>query len=211
MQKITSEQSLKEIRDIKQIMERSSRFLSLSGLSGVAAGCIALAGAAIAYYEIGKNSFDETDYSSRSSVSDLFSMKLFVLGMIVFFGALVMAFIFTYIRSRKQGVQIWGAASKRLLLNISLPLIAGGIFILKLLQTGYIGLIAPSCLIFYGLALINASKYTLSEVRYLGYGQLILGLISLYFIGYGLFFWAAGFGLLHIIYGTIMWNKYEKE
>jgi hypothetical protein len=79
-----------------------------------------------------------------------------------------------------------------------------------MVQDGIFSLIAPGCLIFYGLALVNASKYTLKEVRYLGYGQMILGIINLWFIGYGIFFWAIGFGVLHILYGTMMWWKYEK-
>lgn len=95
--------------------------------------------------------------------------------------------------------------------NVSVPLIVGGIFLFKLMHFGTFGLIAPGCLIFYGLALINASKYTLVEVKYLGYSELVLGLISLLFEGCGLYFWAAGFGLLHIVYGIYMWQKYERN
>jgi hypothetical protein len=100
--------------------------------------------------------------------------------------------------------------ARRLLLNVSLPMIVGGIFILKLLQAGEYGLIVPACLIFYGLALVNASKYTLGEVRYLGYGQILLGLINCWAINYGLYFWAIGFGMLHIVYGAVMLYKYER-
>ena len=96
------------------------------------------------------------------------------------------------------------------MLNVSIPMIAGGMYLLKLIENGAYGLIAPGCLIFYGLALVNASKYTLDEVRYLGYGQIILGVLNCWAPGYGLYFWAAGFGILHIIYGVLMWRKYEK-
>ena len=65
-------------------------------------------------------------------------------------------------------------------------------------------------LIFYGLALVNASKYTLTDIRYLGYCEIVLGLVNMFYIGKGLYFWAAGFGVLHIIYGAIMWCKYER-
>jgi hypothetical protein len=79
-----------------------------------------------------------------------------------------------------------------------------------MLKLEYYVLIPPACLIFYGLALVNASKYTLGEVRYLGYGQLILGVINIWLPEYGLYFWAAGFGVLHIVYGLVMWYRYEK-
>jgi hypothetical protein len=90
-------------------------------------------------------------------------------------------------------------------------MIVGGLFIWRITDLGAYGLIAPACLLFYGLALINGSKYTLSEVRYLGYLQLVLGIINLWAMGYGLYFWAAGFGVLHILYGIVMWNKYERN
>jgi hypothetical protein len=90
-------------------------------------------------------------------------------------------------------------------------MIVGGIFLLKLIENGTYGLIAPGCLIFYGLALINGSKYTLSEIKYLGYCEIFLGIIGCWFTGLGLYFWAVGFGVLHIIYGTVMWFKYERN
>ena len=211
-----SRQSLETLQEIKRMMERSSRFISLSGLSGICAGICALIGAWLAYPYV----FGYKDYIIKGN--DLIALALdndyrlivytylFWIAAGTFFAALTSAFIFTWIKSRKEGVPIWGKTAKRLLLNVSIPLIAGAIFLFKLVHFGTFGLIAPGCLIFYGLALINASKYTLNEIRYLGYLQMLLGIINLWFVGYGLYFWAAGFGLLHIAYGTYMWWKYER-
>lgn len=105
---------------------------------------------------------------------------------------------------------MWGAATIRLFWNTVIPLTVGAIFIIRLMQLGEYQLVAPGCLIFYGLALVNASKYTLGEIRYLGFGQLALGIMNLWSIGFGLYFWAMGFGILHIIYGIVMWYKYER-
>jgi ABC-type spermidine/putrescine transport system permease subunit II len=129
----------------------------------------------------------------------------------VLIAALVLGFLFTYLRSRKTNTPIWGTTAKRLLINVCVPMIVGGIFLLKLIDNGNYGLVAPGCLIFYGLGLLNASKYTLAEVRYLGYAQILLGIISLQVMGNGLWFWALGFGVLHIIYGAFMWWKYERS
>lgn len=90
-------------------------------------------------------------------------------------------------------------------------MVVGGIFLLKLIDSENYGLVAPGCLIFYGLGLLNASKYTLVEIRYLGYAQILLGIISLQMVGDGLLFWALGFGVLHIVYGAFMWWKYERS
>jgi hypothetical protein len=128
----------------------------------------------------------------------------------VFAAAFFSAFYFTWRKSNRQGNSLWSAASKRLFWNTAIPLSAGGLFILAMLQHDEWRFVAPSCLVFYGLALVNASKYTLTDIRYLGYCEIVLGLISMQWIGFGLFFWAIGFGVLHIVYGIVMWWKYER-
>jgi hypothetical protein len=216
---------LNTLQDIKQMMERSSRFISLSGLSGVAAGCCALAGAWFAYgiiypdnhslsagHERYKGDYvTDVDSGNSISLSEFMGNRLFQIAIFTFIAAFVLAFLFTYLRSRKTHTPLWGNTARRLMINVSIPMVVGGIYMWKMVQEGIFGLIAPGCLIFYGLALVNASKYTLKEVRYLGYGQIILGLINLWFIGYGIHFWALGFGVLHIVYGIVMWWKYEKS
>lgn len=210
-------QSLEAIQDIKKMMERSSRFISLSGWSGMAAGVCALAGAwyagkLIKEYEI-QNDGDYYDIRALSLFTggDMsLSEKLFWLGAVVFVCAFVLALLFTYLRSKKNNIPLWGSTARRLMWNTVIPLFVGGIFVFAMLQRGYYSLVAPACLIFYGLALVNGSKYTLGEVRYLGYCQLLLGMINLWSVGNGLYFWAFGFGVLHIIYGAIMWWKYDR-
>ena len=209
--------SLQELQHIKRMMERSSRFISLSGLSGIAAGLCALVGAWIARSEINKyflennTSFDDYSgtYIFRGNLN-LLVINLLIVALVTFAAAFITAFLFTYLRSKKAGVPLWGKATIRLFWNMIIPLAAGGLFLLRSASFGHFELLAPGCLIFYGLALVNASKYTLGEVRYLGYGQILIGIINLWMVGYGLFFWAAGFGLLHIIYGLLMWFKYER-
>ena len=210
---------LETLQDIRSMMEKSSRFISLSGWSGIAAGVCALVGAALAYpeivaYRVAKSGTELVDplrdYSASNS-HDSLEQKLIIIAAVVFIAAFISAFLFTYFRSRKTGIPIWGGSARRLMWNTVLPMVTGGLVILKMLELGYYELIAPCCLIFYGLALVNGSKYTLGEVKYLGYGQVVLGIMNLWLLGYGLFFWAAGFGILHIIYGTLMWWKYERK
>lgn len=211
------QQSLEAIHDIKRMMERSSRFISLSGLSGISAGICALIGSWLAWpYVYGKKDFIiNTEAAIAQAIGNdygiIFNTWLFWIAAGTFLAALISAFIFTYLKSKKEGMPIWGNSARRLMFNVCIPLLVGGIFLFKLLQFGTFGLVAPGCLLFYGLALINASKYTLNEIRYLGYAEIILGIINLNFVGYGLYFWAAGFGILHIVYGIYMWMKYERK
>ncbi len=212
-----NQQSLETLQDIKRMMERSSRFISLSGLSGISAGICALIGAWIAQpYVVGsKDYIIDTNLALVQAATNDYSIVtntwLFWIAGGTFVAALISAFIFTWIKSKKEGIPIWGTSAKRLLVNVSVPLLVGAIFLFKLIHYGTFGLIAPGCLLFYGLALINASKYTLTEIRYLGYLQILLGIINLWCVGYGLYFWAMGFGVLHIVYGTYMWWKYERN
>jgi len=199
------------LRDIKQMMERSSRFISLSGLSGIAAGVFALIGAYIGYNQIHDYYIQFNEHGYSGVEFQKLKIKLLVLAASVLAAALVSAFYFTWRRAKHNHLPVWDITSKRLVLNMLIPLVTGGFFILAILQNDEWRYVASACLIFYGLALVHAGKYTLTDVRYLGFCEIFIGLISTQFIGYGLYFWAAGFGLLHIIYGFIMWWKYERE
>ncbi len=203
--------SVEEIRDIRRIMQRSSRFISLSGLSGIAAGVCALVGSYFAYdwireyylrYEH-RTEFDGADFQKLK-------LRLLVLAVGVLGVALTSALYFTWRRARQNHLPLWDLSSRNLMWNMLIPLITGAVFILAMLQYNEWRFVAPACLIFYGLALVNGSKYTVSDIRYLGYLEILLGLITTQFIGYGLYFWALGFGVLHIVYGLIMWWKYER-
>ena len=206
-------ESLETLKDIKRMMERSSRFISLSGLSGISAGICALLGAILANHKIflWKTAHSYVSASGWIDPDHELLYQLFVIASVTFVAAFISAFAFTYFRSRKSGIAIWGSISARLMWNTLIPLSAGGIFLLRMLELQEYNLIAPGCLIFYGLALVNASKYTLGEVRYLGFGILLIGIINLWNFKYGLQLWALGFGVLHIIYGAAMWWKYERK
>ena len=209
---MNEQQPLEELQHIKRMMERSSRFISLSGLSGIAAGICALAGAWFASQKIHCWVKGDCQLSRLiSNAGDDLLNDLVWIATLTFVAAFVFAFLFTWLRSKKNGTPIWGSTTMRLFWNTVIPIAVGGIFLIRMMQLGEYQLVAPGCLLFYGLALVNASKYTLSEVRYLGYGQIILGLLNLWLIGYGLQFWAMGFGVLHIVYGIVMWWKYERK
>jgi hypothetical protein len=203
-------QHLEAIEDIRRMMNRSSRFISLSGLSGIAAGICALIGAYFAYDWIHEFSVNNSDSYSGDSFQKL-KLNLILLGAAVVGAALVSAFYFTWRRANKNKMPIWDHSSKMMIISMMVPFVTGGLFILAMLQYNDWRFVAPCCLIFYGLALVNGGRYTLSEIKYLGYFQIIIGLISTQFIGYGLYFWVIGFGILHIIYGLIMWMKYERK
>lgn len=199
----------KDLSSIRSVMERSVKFISLSGLSGVLAGIYALIGAAAAYYLIHypASPFRYRIYpASPSSVL----WKLTGIAALVLTGSILTALWLSHRKAKRYNLSLWNATSRRLLINLSIPLITGGIFILIVLYNGHYGIAAPACLIFYGLALIQCSPHTYEEIRYLGFSEIALGLIASALPAYGLFFWAFGFGILHIIYGGVMHYRYDQ-
>ncbi|MEM7108281.1 MAG: hypothetical protein AAF519_08645 [Bacteroidota bacterium] len=206
----SKDQYINDISEIKNIMERSSRFISLSGLSGVFAGSYALIGAWLVFNRM--YSTEEGFIYSRvvkyTYNSDVVFMLSVAIGVLVL--AIVTGIFFTTRKARKEGRKIWDNTTKRLLVNLLIPLITGGIICLILLDKNQYLMVPPATLVFYGLALVNASHHTFRDIRYLGITQITLGLIAFIYLGYGLLFWAIGFGIMHIVYGTSMYFKYEK-
>lgn len=214
----TQSEHLKNLQEIRSIMERSSRFLSLSGLSGIFAGLVALLGALAVYlYQqdffygryLNHGILLHEDILAGTELSK-FLLFIFIDAIAVLTLALSFGVFFTTRNARKKGLPIWDKSAKRMLVNLFIPLVTGGLFCLVLLYHHLIYLIAPSTLVFYGLSLINASKFTLNDVRYLGICEIVLGLLAMVFVGYGLVFWTFGFGVLHIVYGFAMYWKYER-
>ena len=201
-----------DIRSIRKIMEESSRFLSLSGLSGVFAGVTAVAGGCIAQFVILKNSslFTGGSLSSLSSInSSPLKPGLFIDALVVLLLALAGAIIFSVRKAKQKDQRLWTPVSKRLLVNLFIPLITGAFLIVVFCVENQWQYIIPVMLIFYGLSLVSAGKFTFGEVFYLGLAELITGCLSAVFHELSVFFWIFGFGILHIIYGIVMYSKYE--
>jgi len=201
-----------DLASIRSLMERSSKFISLSGLSGILAGIYALIGSGAAYcilYNTGSVS-SPSRYNALSIYNSVELVQLMGLSLVVLVASIATGVLLSVKKARKNRVSIWGPSSRALLFNMMVPLLTGGILILILLLRGYLGIIAPTTLIFYGLSLIGASNNTFYDVKYLGFSEIILGLIAALFPGWGLLFWAIGFGVLHIVYGSIMYIKYDR-
>ncbi len=201
---------LKDIQDIKEMMSKSSQFISLSGLSGILAGVYALVGAWMAYKTIYFDTSTMGNYK-HLVISQEAVYKLLVIAAAVVILSLATGLFLSIRKAKKNNETVWNSAAKRLFINFMIPMVTGGFFILFLIEKEMLGLVAPLTLLFYGLACVNASKYTLGGVRYLGITMIVLGLLSTWFLGYGLLFWAIGFGFCHILYGSVMYFKYERK
>lgn len=192
-------QAHQDLASIRNLMERSSKFISLSGLSGILAGIYALVGSALLYWVMYFPMQPEPDWAAAV-----------VIAAAVLLASIITGIVLSIRKAKKKGQLIWGPASRGLLFHMMSPLVTGGIIIIISFYKGYGELAAPVSLIFYGLALISASSFTFTDIKYLGLCEIALGLIAAVYTGIGLLFWAIGFGVLHIVYGSIMYLKYDR-
>lgn len=209
--------SIEDLNQIRNIMERSTQFLSLSGLSGIFAGVYALVASWFVYHNFSDIVMENVSGYSQTVIeisdSSFISAKIqyaLMVGLIVMILSVLTGYFFTRSKAKRSGQNVWSSTSKRMLLNLAIPLLVGAVFCVMLVKHNAFGLVIPATLVFYGLALLNASQHTIGTVKYLGYAEIILGLIAAYFIGYGLIVWAIGFGILHVVYGLTMYFKYDK-
>jgi len=202
---MSSEDYLKDISEIKNLMNKSSKFISLSGLSGILAGIYALIGAGFAYWYLQISGEDYVVIDSK--LFQYILLDLVLVGIL----SIGTAIYLTTKKAKQNNQKIWDSLTKRLLSSFVIPLLAGGIYILIILNQQKYGQTGALMLLFYGLALLSASKYTIGDVKYLGYTKIVIGLICAIFPGYGFWFWVLGFGIMHIVYGTVMFFKYDRK
>lgn len=204
---------LETLNEIRSIMERSSRFISLSGFSGVFAGIYALLGVLLGYFYMGihlsQPGYYKLVYNADKTINKNFILFFIILSVTVMVLSVATAVFLSIRKAKKLNVSIWDKPGKYLLRNLSIPLTTGGIFCLILMFHGLYELIAPAMLIFYGLSLVNAGKYAVNEIGQLGICEILIGLTACFFLDYGLLFWATGFGILHLVYGIIMYYRHE--
>ena len=202
-----------DLQTIRDIMERSSKFLSLSGLSGIFAGICALIGASIAWFLIldsGHVQYIEYMVSpgGSSTAGVRFNVALDAILILAF--AVFGVIYFSHRKAGRVGQKLWTVSTRRLLVHFTIPLAAGGIFTLILVFRGNLELVASVMLIFYGLSLVNAGKFTFGEIHHLGVTEIVLGILAGIFVSYSLLFWAIGFGVMHIVYGAVMYYRHER-
>ncbi len=210
------EKYLQQISTIKTLMESNSKFLSLSGLSGVWAGGVALVGCGATAFYMKDNFFLTNTWNAilaennNPVYTNSNAVVLFIIACIILIFAVIGGFVFTLLKVKQQGDTLWNSVSKKMLVELFSILTVGGVFcIIQLQQHQYLYLISTT-LLFYGLALYHISKYTVRDIQYLSFFLILLGLLNTYFNNYGVLFWCIGFGVLHIVYGTAMYLKYDR-
>lgn len=194
---------------IRSIMERSTTFMSLTGLSGVMAGIFGLLTTAVIAYGLGTAFFDDTAKMHLANNAELRYMIVGVAAAALFV-TLATAVTLTVRKARSKGLSVWDKVTQRFAVHLFLPLSAGGLFTIALALDGQLDFVCPAMLLFFGLSLLNASRFVQCDMFWLGTAEVALGLVASFVPTLGLILWGAGFGLATLIYGTLMYYKYER-
>ena len=199
-----AEKAAEELKVIRRLMERPVQYSTMSGLSGILAGCAALAGVA-------------ADWTVSRSHPPLESVKISIALWAGVFGvAFTAAVVLTRLRERRRGMPFWSDVKRRILLTIGPPFVVcvgltAAIVYRWWAQQGpnMWGMIPAVWMVCYGLALWQVGLFSPVEVRVLGVAFLASGIVaaaSLHTHPY----WALGvtFGGFHIVYGTVVWLRH---
>ena len=193
---MNKDKALESVNEIKELMEKSSKFISISGLAAIMAGVYALAGTYIATCLV------------TPDTTLIVALKLMIMVAIL---VLVTAGILSYNKSKKLRQKFFSKLTYRALWNFSLPMLTGGALCISLLLHGYYDILSSVMLLFYGLTLVNVSKFTYANIAWLGYAFICLGVIDSFWEGHALLFWTIGFGGFHILYGILFYLHYERK
>lgn len=198
-----SENYLKDISEIKNLMNKSSQFISLSGLSGAFAGIYAIIGAA--YFYITTRSIKISDFETKDIDKATIIFILFVIL------STLTTIIFTSIRAKSLDEKSWDVKTKNLVQAFFTPILIGLVFVLILYFNNEYNYLLALLLVFYGIGLLNAGFTTNNLVKPLGYIQVTFGLICAIKYDYTFWFFAIGFGIVHLVYGSIVYFKIDKK
>jgi hypothetical protein len=201
---------LTDITAIRSMMERSSKFLALSGQAAVMAGLYALAGSLIAWKILKLHPESMVPNSGMSSPGSAEMGGLVMTALLMLLLAAGTAILLSLRNAQKRGEKLWSPVARRLLSGMALPLISGGLLMIIFWMNGLPAYSFALSLIFYGFSMCNASRFTFPELNFLGMMLIGLGLLSACLLTYALLIWALGFGLLHIIYGLYIHFRYRQ-
>ena len=120
-----------DLREIRQMMERSSRFLSLSGSSGIGIGFLAMV---FVGWQVSKGNMSFLDQQNFDVTTP--AWEEFILGSLTLFGVcLVLSMGFTLRRTKKKGLKVWTSSTRNILGAIGLPMMVGALIMLQNFST----------------------------------------------------------------------------
>jgi len=178
------------LRYIRSAMERAGAFTAVPGVGGLVLGCTALAVAVLA------RGLANTRIWLAAWLGEA------ILACLIGVGAAAH-------KSHKAGMPLLSGPGRKFLLGFAPPLLAGALLTLTLFREGLPGLLPGVWLLLYGAGVLCGGAASVKVIPVMGICFMAVGAAALFApAAWGNLFLAAGFGGLHILFGTLITVKY---
>ena len=178
-----------DLRYIRQTMERSAAFTAVSGGGQILLGLTALAASWIAAHQ-----------------SSAFTwLRVWLAEAIV---AVAIAMFSMHWKANRNGLPLFSGPGRKVALGLLPPLAAGAVLTFLLFRAGMNAALPATWLLLYGAGIATGGMFSVAIVPVMGLSFMIVGtLAALGPVDWGNWFLAAGFGGLHILFGSlILWR-----
>ncbi|NIA22495.1 MAG: hypothetical protein GWP05_11160 [Anaerolineaceae bacterium] len=193
------EQAAEHLRVIRELMERPLKQTTRSGVSGLIAGVLALAGCGATWYAGRLGQLPEASWIKAIGL--------------VWAGVLVLAvaanLLLTWRRAHRQGLPLWGRSQNQTALAIAPGFIVGALVSWALVGAHQYHPVAFAWIVFYGMAVWSLGLFGPLEVKLLGAGFFLAGILGFFFFAaHPLAALAVTFGGMHLVYGIVVWVRH---
>ena len=180
------DRAMDNLRYIRETMERSQSFTAVSGVGGVLMGLIALGATFLAV---------RTE-TIEAWVAVWMSAAVLSLGS---------ALVAMTMKARAAGGSLLVGAGRKFAWNLTPPLLVGGLLTVAMTQMGAAALLPGVWLLLYGRGVVRGGAFSVGVVPLMGLAFMLVGAAALFAPAtWGNLFMAGGFGLLHIVFGILI-------
>jgi hypothetical protein len=182
--------AMDNLRFIRETMERAGSFTAVPGWGGVAMGASALIAAGVAAYQPSLERWLATWLLEAAF-------------------AMVLAVLAIQRKAKLAQVPVLSAPARRFVLSFAPPLIVGGLLTAVLYRAGILAAIPGTWLLLYGTGVVTGGAFSVRVVPVMGLCFMFIGAMALFCpFTWGNALLAAGFGGLHLVFGTIIARRY---
>jgi len=184
-----NDRAVRDLRYIRETMERAGSFTAVPGWGGVLMGLSAMAAVAIAW---------------RMESREMWFLAWMIEGFVAAaIGVLGM------IRKVKIPRTLLKGPGRQFAMSLLPALAAGAVLTGVLFQLQLFGLMPGVWLLLYGAGVMSCGTYSVKVVPMLGFGCMVLGGVALWTPWeWAQLLMAAGFGGLHVIMGAVIVRRY---
>ena len=184
------DRAMDNLRFIRETMERSTSFTAVSGVAGMIMGAVAMVAAVVA---------------STRRTPEAWLLTWLIAALVAGLAAL-----WAMIRkARASGVSLLSGPGSKFALFFTPPIVVGALLTAALVRVDLLSVLPGAWLLLYGTAVVSGGAFSVRIVPMMGVGFMLVGALALFAPpAWGDEFMAVGFGVLHIVFGLVIWRKH---